>query len=84
MKVKQTVEMKFHTAYTGWNALEFSDSDDNSVSIRMTDDDYLSLADTLQTKAERIRKERQAEAEEAARAIAEKNAEYFNKENEDG
>jgi hypothetical protein len=50
----------------------------------MTDDDYLSLADTLQTKAERIRKERQAEAEEAARAIAEKNAEYFNKENEDG
>jgi hypothetical protein len=73
MKVKKTVEMKFHHAYTGWNALEFSDSDD-----------YLSLADTLQTKAERIRKERQAEAEEAARAIAEKNAEYFNKENEDG
>ena len=84
MKVKQVVECKFHHAYTGWNALEFSDADDNSVSIRMTDEDYLSLADTLQTKANRIRKERQAEAEEAARAIAEKNAEHFNKENEDG
>jgi len=82
MKVKQVVEFKFHTAYTGWNALEFSDSADNSVSIRMTDDDYLSLADTLQTKAERIRKERADEAAEAARAIAEKNAEYFNKEND--
>ena len=84
MKVKQTVTTKFHNAYTGWNSLEFTDEQGDEVSIRMTDDDYLSLADTLQTKAERIRKERQAEAEEAARAIAEKNAEYFNKENEDG
>ena len=83
MKVKRTVEMKFNHAYTGWNALEFTDADENTVSVRMTDEDYLSLADTLQAKAERIRKERQAEAEEAARAIAEKNAEHFNKENED-
>ena len=84
MQVKQTVTTKFHSAYTGWNALEFTDDRGDEVSIKMTDDDYLSLADTLQTKADRIRKERQAEAEEAARAIAEKNAEHFNKENEDG
>ncbi len=84
MKVKRTVEMKFNHAYTGWNALEFTDTDENAVSIRMTDEDYLSLADTLQAKAERIRKERADEAAEAARAIAEKNAEHFNKENEDG
>ena len=83
MKVKQTVTTKFHNAYTGWNSLEFTDEQGDEVSIRMTDDDYLSLADTLQTKAERIRKERADEAAEAARAIAEKNAEYFNKENED-
>ncbi len=76
--------MKFNHAYTGWNALEFTDTDENAVSIRMTDEDYLSLADTLQAKAERIRKERADEAAEAARAIAEKNAEHFNKENEDG
>ena len=69
MKVKRTVEMKFNHAYTGWNALEFTDSDENTVSIRMTDEDYLSLADTLQAKAERIRKERADEAAEQQRAL---------------
>jgi len=68
MKVKQVVEFKFQTAYTGWNALEFTDSADNSVSIRMTDDDYLSLAETLQGKAERIHKERAELAAEKQRA----------------
>ena len=58
MKVKTNVDMKFNHAYTGWNALEFTDADENTVSIRMTDEDYLSLADTLQAKAGRIRKER--------------------------
>ena len=58
MKVKTSVDMKFNHAYTGWNALEFTDADENTVSIRMTDEDYLSLADTLQAKAGRIRKER--------------------------
>ena len=69
MKVKQVVECKFHHAYTGWNALEFCDADENSVSIRMTDEDYLSLAETLQAKAERIRKERADEAAEQQRAL---------------
>ena len=69
MKVKQVVECKFHHAYTGWNALEFSDADENSISIRMTDEDYLSLADTLQAKANRIRKERADEAAEQQRAL---------------
>ena len=80
MKVKQTVEMKFNHAYTGWNALEFTDADENTVSIRMTDEDYLSLADTLQAKAGRIRKERAELAAEEARAEAAK----LEKENEDG
>ena len=77
MKVKRTVEMKFNHAYTGWNALEFTDTDENAVSIRMTDEDYLSLAETLQLKAERIRKERADEAAEQQRALEAK-------ENEDG
>lgn len=68
MKVKTIVEFKFNHAYTGWNHLEFTDSDGNQVCVKMTDEDYLSLADTLQTKAERIRKERADEAAEAARA----------------
>ena len=77
MKVKQTVTTKFYTAYTGWNSLEFTDEQGDEVSIRMTDDDYLSLADTLQAKAERIRKERADEAAEQQRALEAK-------ENEDG
>ena len=77
MKVKRTVEMKFNHAYTGWNALEFTDTDETTVSIRMTDEDYLSLADTLQAKANRIRKERADEAAEQQRALEAK-------ENEDG
>lgn len=73
MKIKQTVTTKFHSAYTGWNSLQFTDETGDEIEIRMSDDDYLSLADTLQTKADRIRKERQEEAEEAARALAKEN-----------
>ena len=68
MQVKQTVTTKFHTAYCGWNSLDFTDEQGDEVQIRMSDDDYLSLSDTILNKANRIRKERQAEAEEAARA----------------
>ena len=83
MKVKQTVSTKFQTAYCGWNSLEFTDENGDEIQIKMTDDDYLNLSDTLKTKADRIRKERADEAAEAARAIEEKNAEYFNKENDE-
>jgi len=77
MKVKQVVEMKFDHAYTSWKALTFHDSDQNEVCITMTDDQYISLAETLNSKAERIRKERADEAAEQQRALEAK-------ENEDG
>ena len=80
MKVKTTVELKFDHAYTGWKALTFKDSDQNEVCVTMTDDQYLSLAETLNSKADRIRKDRAEEAAEAARAEAAK----LEKENEDG
>ena len=70
MKVKQTVTTKFYTAYTGWNTLEFTDENGDEVQIQMTDDNYLSLSDTLKTKADRIRKERA----EAAAELAKENA----------
>jgi len=70
MKVKQTVTTKFHTAYTGWNSLEFTDENGDEVQIRMTDEDYLNLADTIMTKADRIRKER---AEAAAKLALQEN-----------
>jgi hypothetical protein len=79
MKVKQTVTTKFHSAYTGWNSLDFTDDQGDEVSIKMTDEDYLSLAETLQAKAKRIRKERAELAAEEARAEAAKLA----KEDED-
>ena len=67
MQVKQTVTAKFYTAYTGWNSLEFTDENGDEVQIKMTDDDYLNLFDTLKTKAERIRKERAEAAAELAK-----------------
>ena len=77
MKVKTTAELKFDHAYTSWKALTFNDSDQNEVCITMTDDQYLSLAELLNSKAERIRKERAEEAAEQQRALEAK-------ENEDG
>ena len=77
MKVKQVVEMKFHGCHASWNSLEFTEENGNEVSIKMTDDDYLSFAETLQAKAERIRKERAELAAEQQRALEAK-------ENEDG
>ncbi len=66
MQVKQTVTTKFYTAYTGWNSLEFTDENGDEIAIKMTDDDYLNLSDTLLTKANRIRKERAEAAAELA------------------
>lgn len=77
MKIKQTVEIKFSHAYTGWKALTFNDSDDNEICITMTDDQYISLANTLNEKAKRIQKERADEVAEQQRALEAK-------ENEDG
>ena len=70
MKIKQTVTAKFYSAYTGWNSLDFTDENGDEIQIQMTDDNYLSLSDTLKTKADRIRKERA----EAAAQLAEENA----------
>ena len=69
MKVKTTVELKFDHAYTGYRALTFNDSDQNEVCVEMTDDQYLALAETLNGKANRIRKERADEAAEQQRAL---------------
>ena len=70
MKIKQTVTAKFHSAYTGWNTLEFTMDNGDEIQIQMTDDNYLDFAKTIKNKEERILKER---AEEAAK-LAEENA----------
>ena len=75
MKVKTSVEIKFTVAHVGWSGLEFSDSEDNTVMVKMQDDDYISLADALAVKADRIRKERADEAAEQQRALEAKEKE---------
>ena len=69
MKIKQTVNAKFYSAYTRWNSLQFTDENGDEIDIQMTDDNYLSLAKTISQKANRIMQER---AEEAAK-LAEEN-----------
>jgi thiamine pyrophosphate-dependent acetolactate synthase large subunit-like protein len=69
MKVKRTVEMKFHTCFASWNSLEFTEESGDEVSIKMTDHDFLSFAETMQVKANRIRKEQAEEAAEQQRAL---------------
>jgi len=69
MKVKTNVEMKFDHAYTGWKALTFNDADNNEICITMTDDQYISLAKTLDEKANRIRDDRAKEALDLQRAL---------------
>lgn len=75
MKVKTSVEIKLTVAHVGWSGLEFSDSEDNTVMVKMQDDDYISLADALTAKADRIRKERAEEVAEAQRALEAKEKE---------
>ena len=76
MKVKQTVTTKFHSCYTSWQTLEFSDENGDEIQILMTDDNYLDLAQTINSKAESILKKRRKAVEEAAKAkLAEENDE---------
>lgn len=67
MKIKQTVTAKYNGARVGWHLLEFAQDNGDEVQIQMTDDDYLELYDTIKGKADRIRKDRAAEAEELAK-----------------
>ena len=68
MKVKQTVTAKFHSCYTGWNSMNFTDEAGNEIEIRMTDDNYLHFEKYAIDKADRIRKERAEAVAEAQRA----------------
>lgn len=58
MKVKQVVETKFHNFYVGWGSLEFTDLNDNKISIDVSDDQILLMAEKIGRKADEIKKER--------------------------
>lgn len=58
MKVKQVVETKFYNFYVGWGSLEFTDLNDNKISIDISDDQILTMAEKIGRKADEIKKER--------------------------
>jgi len=64
MKVKKSVEVDFSTAYAGWSGLEITDVDGTEVTIKMTKDEWLDLEDTVKSKCDGIRKERQEKLDE--------------------
>lgn len=64
MKVKQTVEVRYSAAYTGWSGLEITDVDGTEVIIKMTKDEWLDLEGRVISKCDSIRKDRQKELDE--------------------
>jgi len=64
MKIKQTVEVRYSSAYTGWNGLEITDVDGTEVVIKLSKDEWLDLEDRVKSKCDSIRKERQNNLDE--------------------
>ena len=64
MKVKQTVEVRYSSAYTGWNGLEITDVDGTQVVTKLTDDQWLDLEDRVKSKCDSIREKRQGDIDE--------------------
>ena len=65
MQIEQTVEIESDSIYIGWyegrpfwNGLEVSDGQENSVNVELTDEQYIRLADSLNDKVARIKKDR--------------------------
>jgi hypothetical protein len=70
MRVRQIVDVKATSFYTSWNGLEIN-CGDNQVNVELTDDQYISLADVVNRKVERINQERLEKAQKAAEVDAE-------------
>lgn len=64
MKVKQTVEVRYSSAYPNWSGLEITDTDGTEVTIKMTKDEWLDLESKIISKCNGIRKDRQGELDE--------------------
>ena len=64
MKIKQSVEIKFSSAYCSWSGLEVNDGNGNEVLVLLSDKQWLSLGDLVASKCKRIKEERLKEARE--------------------
>ncbi len=67
MKIKQVVNMRYGYAQCNWDGLEIEDEADNKVHVKMTDDQWIDLAERLDAKREHIierRKEKEQSNED--------------------
>ena len=63
MKVKQVVSVKFDSVYSSYGSLDITDVDGGEVNIRLGDDQYIALYDSIGRKVKRILEDRADEAE---------------------
>jgi len=62
MKIKQTVTVKCESIYSGYSALEITDSGGDEVHVRLTDDQYIELQELVGRKVDRILEDRRRDA----------------------
>lgn len=58
MKIEQRITTKFSSFYCGWGSLEFEDPTGNKISIDISDDETLAMAEKLGRKVAEIQKDR--------------------------
>jgi len=62
MKIKQTVTIKFESAYSSYSSLEIMDTSGDEVHVRLSDDQYIELHESLSRKVERILEDRRVDS----------------------
>ncbi len=63
MKVQQTVTVKFDSVYSSYGSLDITDVEGDEVQIRLSDDQYIELHESISRKVKRILEDRAAEME---------------------
>ena len=63
MKIKQVVSVKFDSVYSSYGSLDITDADGGEVNIRLSDDQYIELHDSIGRTVKRILEDRAFEAE---------------------
>jgi hypothetical protein len=64
MKIEQRITIDLHSTWCGYNSLDIEDVNENKVMVRMTDDQFIELAERLEAKREYILEKRKEKLEE--------------------
>ena len=81
MKVRQIVEVKFASVYSGYSGLEITDIDGSEIKVSMTDADWKALKRSVDDKIESIERDHQKKFDKAvedavAERMTEENSDY--------